>query len=170
MLVQALWAPEPVWAQRDCRPPPADVARLVELRPGFPTVAGPLAEFDPCHRSVQLSLPGFFADKLADKPGINVTLKHKAGVVAVRQGHSFSIVLTKDNKLFFRGSIEGVLESKTFTSVITTATFTTIEAGNNHFVALSGLSAAGSASPETAKSGIPNSSELSAPDPAKPSS
>ena len=39
----------------------------------------------------------------------------------------------------------------------------------NHFVALSGLSAAGNASPPTAKSGIPKSSELPAPNPANPS-
>ena len=72
VLAHGLWAAAPAWAQRDCRPAPADVARLVELRPGFHTVAGPLAEFDPCHRSVQLSLPGFFADKLADKPPVMV--------------------------------------------------------------------------------------------------
>lgn len=41
-----------------CRPAPAGVARLIEIRPGFHRVEGPLAEFDPCHRSVQLSLPG----------------------------------------------------------------------------------------------------------------
>jgi hypothetical protein len=40
----------------------------------------------------------------------------------------------------------------------------------NHFFALSGLSAAGNASPPTAKSGIPKSSELSAPNLANPSS
>lgn len=59
-------------AQTDCRPPPPDVARLVELRPGFHRVSGPLAEFDPCHRSVQLSLPGLFADKLAEKPPLMI--------------------------------------------------------------------------------------------------
>lgn len=58
------------WAQAsaDCRPAPPDVARLVEIRPGFHRVNGPLADFDPCHSSVSLSLPGFFSDKLADKP------------------------------------------------------------------------------------------------------
>jgi len=62
----------PVWAQADCRPAPPDVARLVELRPGFHRVDGPLAEFDPCHRSVQLSMPGFFADKLGAKPPVMI--------------------------------------------------------------------------------------------------
>lgn len=60
------------WAQADCRPAPADVARLVEIRQGFHTVTGPLAEFDPCHRSVQLSMPGFFADKLGNKPPLMI--------------------------------------------------------------------------------------------------
>ena len=57
-----------VTAQTDCRPSGPEVAQLVEIRPGFHRVTGPLAEFDPCHRSVQLSLPTFFADKLGDKP------------------------------------------------------------------------------------------------------
>jgi hypothetical protein len=61
-----------VHAQSDCRPAPSGVAQLLELRPGFHRVQGPLAEFDPCHRSVQLSLPGFFADKLADKPPLMI--------------------------------------------------------------------------------------------------
>jgi len=59
-------------AQSDCRPPAPDVARLVEIRPGFHRVAGPLAEFDPCHRSVQLSMPRFFAAKLGEKPPLMI--------------------------------------------------------------------------------------------------
>lgn len=59
-------------ARPDCRPAPSDVARLVEIRPGFHRVDGPLAEFDPCHRSVQLSMPGFFADRLGDKPPLMI--------------------------------------------------------------------------------------------------
>ena len=55
-------------AQDDCKPAPAGVAQLIEIRPGFNRVQGPLADFDPCHRSVELSMPGFFADKLAEKP------------------------------------------------------------------------------------------------------
>ena len=84
-LACGLWAAAPAWAQRDCRPAPADVARLVELRPGFHTVAGPLAEFDPCHRSVQLSLPGFFSDKLADKPPVMVIAHGGNGPGAAEQ-------------------------------------------------------------------------------------
>ncbi len=59
-------------SESDCRPPPPDVARLVEIRPGFHRVAGPLAPFDPCHRSVQLSMPRFFAGKLGDKPPLMI--------------------------------------------------------------------------------------------------
>jgi hypothetical protein len=59
-------------AQSDCRPAPTGVAQLLEIRPGFHRVRGPLAEFDPCHRSVQLSMPGLFADKLADKPPLMI--------------------------------------------------------------------------------------------------
>lgn len=70
--LMALAMPSFSWAQADCRPPPPDVARLVEVRPGFHRVAGPLAEFDPCHRSVQLSMPGFFADKLGEKPPLMI--------------------------------------------------------------------------------------------------
>lgn len=68
----ALALPTLSWSQADCKPPAPDVARLVEVRPGFHRVAGPLAEFDPCHRSVQLSMPGFFADKLGEKPPLMI--------------------------------------------------------------------------------------------------
>ena len=37
-----------------CNPAPKDVAVLKEIRPEFFTVEGPLAEFDPCHKSVKL--------------------------------------------------------------------------------------------------------------------
>lgn len=66
-----LWAVAAL-AQTDCRPSASGVARLVEIRPGYHRVEGPLADFDPCHRSVQLSMPGLFADKLADKPPLMI--------------------------------------------------------------------------------------------------
>lgn len=59
-------------AQNDCLPAAPNVARLVEIRPGYHKVDGPLAEFDPCHRSVQFSLPGFFSDKLAEIPPLMI--------------------------------------------------------------------------------------------------
>ena len=74
-----------VQAQSDCRPLTPDVARLVEIRPGFHRVNGPLAEFDPCHRSVQLSTPGFFADKLGDKPPLMIIAHGGNGPGAAEQ-------------------------------------------------------------------------------------
>lgn len=73
------------WAQADCKPPPPDVARLVEVRPGLHRVEGPLAVFNPCHRSVQLSMPGLFADKLADRPPLMVIAHGGNGPGAAEQ-------------------------------------------------------------------------------------
>jgi dienelactone hydrolase len=56
------------WAQTECNPAKHQVAKLIEIRPGYHRVEGSLAEFDPCHSSVNLSFPGFFAKKLAEKP------------------------------------------------------------------------------------------------------
>ena len=56
------------WAQSQCKPAQPSVAKLAEIRSGYHRVIGPLADFDPCHSSVDLSLPGFFAKKLAEKP------------------------------------------------------------------------------------------------------
>lgn len=44
---------------KDCRPLPPGAATLVALPspPGMHSVDGPLADFDPCHRSVDLNLP-----------------------------------------------------------------------------------------------------------------
>lgn len=60
------------FAQSDCNPPPPNVASLTEIRPGFHRVTGPLATFDPCHHSVQLSMPNFFANKLGEKPPLMI--------------------------------------------------------------------------------------------------
>lgn len=68
-----------------CGPPSPDVARLVEIRPGFHSVEGPLAEFDPCHRSVQLSMPGPRADRLGDKPPLMVIAHGGGGPGAAEQ-------------------------------------------------------------------------------------
>jgi dienelactone hydrolase len=67
-----VFLPQASWAQQDCVKNPPNVANLVETRPGFHRVTGPLAEFNPCHSSVELSMPGFFADKLADKPPLMI--------------------------------------------------------------------------------------------------
>ena len=51
-----------------CNQAKLDSVRLVEIRPGFHRVEGELASFDPCHDSVQLAMPVFFARKLGVKP------------------------------------------------------------------------------------------------------
>jgi dienelactone hydrolase len=59
-------------AREDCNPPPKDVAQLVEIRPGFHKVTGPLAHFDPCHASVHFSMPGIFSRKLGELPPLMI--------------------------------------------------------------------------------------------------
>jgi hypothetical protein len=52
-----------VFAQdKTCNPAPSEVAALRELPSKIMTVVGPLAEFDPCHRSVDLRTP-FFSNR-----------------------------------------------------------------------------------------------------------
>ncbi len=82
LLQQAVWGswlayisilmPATSWAQKECVTNPPNVANLVEIRPGFHRVMGPLALFNPCHSSVELSMPGFFSDKLAEKPPLMI--------------------------------------------------------------------------------------------------
>ncbi len=61
-----------------CNPAPPEVAKLIEIRPSYHIVQGPLAEFDPCHSSVDLSMPSFFADKLGTKPPL-MLIAHGGG-------------------------------------------------------------------------------------------
>lgn len=62
-----------------CNPAPDGVAELVVLREKFYTVRGPLAEFDPCHRSVELSMHSkVFGPKVEGKPPL-VIIAHGGG-------------------------------------------------------------------------------------------
>jgi dienelactone hydrolase len=72
LMTTSIFTSQLVWAQKDCIENPPNVANLVETRPGFHRVIGPLAKFNPCHSSVELSLPGFFSDKLAEKPPLMI--------------------------------------------------------------------------------------------------
>jgi dienelactone hydrolase len=65
-------------AQTSCVPAPPDVAKLVAIRPGYHKVVGPLARFDPCHASVSLSMPSFFASRLGEKPPLMI-IAHGGG-------------------------------------------------------------------------------------------
>lgn len=63
----------------NCQPAPADVAQIVAIRPRFHTVSGPLAQFDPCHKSVQLKVPSRWnGSPLPVKPPL-VIIAHGGG-------------------------------------------------------------------------------------------
>lgn len=63
----------------DCHPAPENVAELVQIRPRFHTVKGPLAPFDPCHKSVQLKVPSRWnGSPLPTKPPL-VIIAHGGG-------------------------------------------------------------------------------------------
>jgi len=66
-------------ANNECNPSPEGVAELVTLREKFHGVRGPLAEFDPCHRSVELSMHSkLFGPKVEGKPPL-VIIAHGGG-------------------------------------------------------------------------------------------
>ena len=54
--------------------------QLVELRPGFHTVKGELARFNPCHETAKLSMPGLFAEKIADRPPVFIIVHGGGGL------------------------------------------------------------------------------------------
>ena len=63
----------------DCKPAPENVAELVQIRPRFHTVKGPLAEFDPCHKASRLSVPTRWnGSPLPSKPPL-VIIAHGGG-------------------------------------------------------------------------------------------
>lgn len=67
------------WGQPKCVPSSPENIKIVDSG-SIKTVEGPLAEFDPCHRSVQLGMPAIFAKKRADKPPV-VIIAHGGGGV-----------------------------------------------------------------------------------------
>lgn len=54
-------------AQDECVPFNLDDTKIVDRGP-VKTVVGPLAKFNPCHASVRLNSPSFFAKKRGAKP------------------------------------------------------------------------------------------------------
>jgi dienelactone hydrolase len=70
-----LWSQS--WAQSDCTPSNPEDTKVIDRGP-VKTVAGPLADFDPCHKSVRLDTPSFFAKKRGEKPPL-VLIAHGGG-------------------------------------------------------------------------------------------
>jgi predicted esterase len=96
-----------------CQPAPADVAQLVTLRPRFHTVSGPLATFDPCHKSTQFKVPSRWnGSPLPVKPAL-VIIAHGGGglgmlemnLVAALQKHDIATLVFDAYQLngFYQG-------------------------------------------------------------------
>jgi dienelactone hydrolase len=66
-------------AQSDCKPSPAGTTTVVDLGP-IKSVTGDLADFNPCHRSVSLDTPGFFAPKRGTKPPLVIVVHGGGGL------------------------------------------------------------------------------------------
>ncbi len=64
-------------AQSQCVPSTPENTKVVASG-SLKTVEGTLADFDPCHRSVQLNMPSLFAKKRGDKPPV-VIIAHGGG-------------------------------------------------------------------------------------------
>jgi len=54
--------------------------QLVQIRPGYHTVRGTLADFNPCHATVKLSMPGLFSSKIAEKPPVFIIVHGGGGL------------------------------------------------------------------------------------------
>lgn len=67
------------WGQSKCKPSLPEYTKVVASG-SIKTVEGTLADFDPCHRSIQLSMPSLFAKKRGEKPPV-VIIAHGGGGV-----------------------------------------------------------------------------------------
>lgn len=67
------------WGQSQCAPSSPDNIKIVDSG-SIKTVEGLLADFDPCHSSVQLRMPSIFAKKRADKPPVVIIVHGGGGV------------------------------------------------------------------------------------------
>ena len=66
-------------AQSDCKPAPAGTTTVVDAG-HIKSVTGVLADFNPCHRSVSLDTPGFFAPKRGTKPPLVIVVHGGGGL------------------------------------------------------------------------------------------
>jgi dienelactone hydrolase len=77
LVAVALLGLSAAWAQTDCSPSPPEDTQVVDRGP-IKTVQGPLARFDPCHRSVRLDRPSFFSPRRGELPPL-VLIAHGGG-------------------------------------------------------------------------------------------
>ncbi len=68
-----LFSAASAFAQADCRPNVQGLPTIVPIG-ALKSVAGALAEFDPCHKSVRLEMPAFGARKRGDKPPLVIVI------------------------------------------------------------------------------------------------
>ena len=73
----------------ECVPAPSNVATLKQIMPNFYSVDGPLAEFDPCHKSVKLAQPGF------SKSAPLMIVVHGGGGVGLAESNAAAAFLGK---------------------------------------------------------------------------
>ncbi len=66
-------------AQSQCVPSSPENTKVVASG-SLKTVEGTLADFDPCHRSVQLNTPSLFAKKRGDKPPVVIIVHGGGGI------------------------------------------------------------------------------------------
>lgn len=76
-VVGLITAPSAVFSRDDCVKFNPDDTKVVN-RGSVQTIVGPLAEFNPCHPSVKLSLPTLFSKQRGDKPPL-VIISHGGG-------------------------------------------------------------------------------------------
>jgi hypothetical protein len=80
----------------DCKPAPENVAELVQIRARFHTVQGPLAEFDPCHKLSQLTVPTRWnGSPLAIKPPLLI-IAHGGGGLGMLERNLANALQKKD--------------------------------------------------------------------------
>ena len=98
LIFLALLVTSSVFAQSnsECKPRPDGATQLIQIRPRFHTVGPDLAEFDPCHRSVELKVPSkLFGQPLDVKPPL-VIIVHGGGGAGLLEKNMVSALHQKN--------------------------------------------------------------------------
>jgi dienelactone hydrolase len=69
VVISLLMAP-PLARAEECVPYNKESHQLIEIRPGYYTIKGDLARFDPCNSTVSLKMPSLFSEKISEKPPV----------------------------------------------------------------------------------------------------